>query len=231
MPSISIDRPNTGDLKTASCCGAPAVPPRDAEPAAAVAEAFAPTVPNDTPSPGPAPEGMAWIPGGEFSMGCADPTPSTERRRQSHAGCAADPSREGRRILDRPARSHQRRVRAVCGRDRICNGGRAETHRRGVSRRAAGESGGGLRGLHAGKGTRSARQLLQLVAVRAWRGLAASGRPGDEHRRQGELSGGAHRLRGCGGLCVVGGQTPADGSRMGIRGPRRPVGRLVHVGR
>ncbi len=31
--------------------------------------AFAPTVPNKAPAPGLAPEGMVWIPGGEFSMG------------------------------------------------------------------------------------------------------------------------------------------------------------------
>jgi len=34
---------------------------------------FGPTVPNKTPAPGPSPEGMAWIPGGEFSMGAQDP--------------------------------------------------------------------------------------------------------------------------------------------------------------
>ena len=34
---------------------------------------FQPTVANTTPPPGPAPEGMVWIPGGEFSMGAADP--------------------------------------------------------------------------------------------------------------------------------------------------------------
>ncbi len=34
---------------------------------------FAPTIPNKTPAPGQAPEGMVWIPGGEFSMGAAAP--------------------------------------------------------------------------------------------------------------------------------------------------------------
>jgi len=34
---------------------------------------FAPTIPDPARATGDAPEGMAWISGGEFSMGCADP--------------------------------------------------------------------------------------------------------------------------------------------------------------
>jgi formylglycine-generating enzyme required for sulfatase activity len=37
---------------------------------------FAPTKENAGPAPGPAPEGMLWIPGGEFSMGSIDPCTS-----------------------------------------------------------------------------------------------------------------------------------------------------------
>jgi formylglycine-generating enzyme required for sulfatase activity len=36
-------------------------------------QVFHPTVPNAIMPPGPAPDGMVWIPGGEFSMGAADP--------------------------------------------------------------------------------------------------------------------------------------------------------------
>src|SRR5712692_10307673 len=39
---------------------------------APISSPFAPTIPNQTPPPGKAPEGMVWIPGGEFSMGSED---------------------------------------------------------------------------------------------------------------------------------------------------------------
>jgi formylglycine-generating enzyme required for sulfatase activity len=39
--------------------------------------AFGPTLANSEKPPGPAPEGMLWIPGGEFSMGALDPTGGT----------------------------------------------------------------------------------------------------------------------------------------------------------
>jgi formylglycine-generating enzyme required for sulfatase activity len=47
--------------------------PAPATEMAVQAPAFTPTVANTAAPPAPAPEGMAWIPGGEFSMGAADP--------------------------------------------------------------------------------------------------------------------------------------------------------------
>jgi len=40
--------------------------------------AFAPTIANKNAAPSPAPTGMVWIPGGEFSMGAMDPPAASE---------------------------------------------------------------------------------------------------------------------------------------------------------
>ncbi len=49
-----------------------------ARPAIAAVGRFAPTVEARAPAPAPAPEGMVWIPGGEFSMGADDPRGDAE---------------------------------------------------------------------------------------------------------------------------------------------------------
>ena len=60
---LACSRPNP-ERGTAGAAGA--APGSSASPAVSP---FLPTIENATASPGPAPEGMAWIPGGEFSMG------------------------------------------------------------------------------------------------------------------------------------------------------------------
>ena len=52
------------------CSQEKSAPPSPAPPAE---PGFAATVPATAAAPGPAPAGMVWIPGGEFSMGAADP--------------------------------------------------------------------------------------------------------------------------------------------------------------
>ena len=47
--------------------------PRHSAPNTVSAMPGAPPRLNPTPPPGPAPAGMVWIPGGEFSMGAQDP--------------------------------------------------------------------------------------------------------------------------------------------------------------
>ena len=85
---------------------------------------------SDPPSPAPRPpgappEGMVWIPGGEFSMGAADP-PTSACGLRRHGRRAAGSPRLRRRLLDGRDRGHQRPVRALRRGDRLRDDRRAD---------------------------------------------------------------------------------------------------------
>ena len=61
--------------------------------------AFEPTVPNTAAAPIAAPQGMVWIPGGEFSMGAQDPPGLNEIGMQS-----ASDARPIHRVAGRPSK-------------------------------------------------------------------------------------------------------------------------------
>jgi formylglycine-generating enzyme len=61
---------NSATASFALAASAPETPPVRAN--------FLPTIPNTAPEPASAPDGMAWIPGGEFSMGAQDAPDTNE---------------------------------------------------------------------------------------------------------------------------------------------------------
>ena len=112
---------------------------------------FAPTIPNCAPASAKAPEGMVWIPGGEFSMGCMVPTKGVCSMATMNA---VDDARPIHRVyvdgfwMDKTDVTNEQFASFVKAtgyvhhrRDRADEGG--------VSHRAAGKSGGRFHGLHA----------------------------------------------------------------------------------
>ena len=138
---------------------------------------FLPTIENKLPPPRPAPEGMVWIPGGEFSMGSDGGQRIVVRPAGRDARRAAHPSRVCGWLLDGRDGSDQRAVREIRESHRLRDRCRAEADERGISHRAAGKSRRRFHGLHADAAAGAAEQLFSVVELRARRGLAAS-RPG-----------------------------------------------------
>ena len=124
------------------------------------------------------PTGMVWIPGGELHDGVDRPLPR---------GGARAP-RDGRRLLDGPLRSDERRLPPLRRGDRPRHARRAAGRSGGLPRREAGAARAVGGRLPQDRGSRRSARSAQLVDVRARRGLAASARPGQ------------HRCRGCGSI-------------------------------
>ena len=96
--SSSTHLPNASPIVAAST---PTPPPST--------KSFTLTIPNAAPAPDNAPDGMAWIPGGEFSMGAQDPPGHGRRRHAGHQRLPAHSSRLRGRFLDGQDRRHERR--------------------------------------------------------------------------------------------------------------------------
>src|SRR6185503_1830072 len=200
-----------------------------AAPAREAVSSFAGTVPNRTPPPvAPAPKGMVWIPGGEFSMGAADPPSPDDNDTGMHA---TTDSRPIHRVyvdgfwMDRTETTNAQFAQFV-----EATGYVTVAERRRFPGCAAGEPGGRRGRLHASASRGAARYPLSLVELPEGRELAASARSRQLDRRQGSVPGRARRLRGCARVRNVGGQTRANRGRVGIRRPRRSLRKRLSVG-
>ena len=135
-----------------------------------------------------------------------------------------------RRVLDRRAPGHRRRVRGVRRRHRLRH------HRRSgrwipplFPDADAGAARPRIAGVHAATGPVTLDDYRQWWAVRARRLVAAPGGPGQHDRRARAPPGDPGRLRGRRRLRGVGGPAAPDRGRVGARRPRRPRRQPVYA--
>ncbi len=164
------------ELITPAAAG-PATAPHDH---AAMAHAgsdagFRPTLPNAAPPTGPAPNGMVWIPGGEFSMGAADPPDMDEVGMK-----ATNDSRPIHRVyvdafwMDATVVTNAQFAGFVRATHYVTVAERTPTA--GLSRRAAGEHLCRRSGIHPAESPGQPRQQFPVVVACESRELAASAR-------------------------------------------------------
>ncbi len=157
-------------------------------PLADMGVAFGPTIPNTQSPPGKAPQGMVWIPGGEFSMGAQDPPgmdmvgmKATQDSRPIHRvyvdGFFMDKTDVTNAAIRRIRESHW-----------IYHHCRKDSHRRGFPRCSAREPCRRRRRILSAGSPCSAQQSLPMVELCQRRKLAPSHRPKEFDHRQAQLS-------------------------------------------
>ncbi len=197
------------------------------------AAAFAPTIPNQAPAPGPAPEGMVWIPGGEFSMGCLTPS-------EGHCTTATMNSVKDSQPIHRVYVDGFWMDKTDVTNDEFDKFVRATGYKTIAEIAPTKEQfpTAPPENLVAGSTVFTPTkepvplndhfQWWRYVHGANWRHPTG---PDSDIKGQGKISGGANRLRRRGGLREVGRQAAADGSGMGIRRARRTLRQNVCVGR
>ena len=184
---------------------------------APAANEFLPTVENKKAPPGPAPEGMVWIPGGEFSMGAQDPTDMHDAVGMQ----ATTDSRPVHRVfvdgfwMDATEVTNEQFARFVKATGYVTVAEQTP--------RAEDFPGAPPESLVPGSVifTPPDRAVPLTDAYQWW---------SEVNRRQGAFSGGAYRVCGRSCVCAMGRQAPADRGGMGVRGARRSDGADLSVG-